>query len=271
MNVKVSDGAAIDAINYCKKLDTRIEGYDFFEFGTPVEERQRLDAERLKEYVVNQTPYDQILEENTYFAVNSGEKIEKSQQMYLRTKFSNTVRDVHVTYIWGKEGAGKTTYYERVLGYEPKDVYSISEYDTDFRKGMFDEYNAHDILIFDEFDSSIPITKLNTWFDGRPGTLFARGKSKTATFTKVFIISNYPIDHHWKKERNDPENSKEPSYRGFLRRVREIIYMPEQNVYEWQKGRPTDETIATLESQGAKIKMLLQEIEQTTLDTTEVF
>ena len=55
---------------------------------------------------------------------------------------------------------------------------------------------------------------------------------------------------------------KQPSYEGFLRRINEIIYMPERNVYIWQKGRPTDETIATLEKQGAKITLLPQETEQ---------
>jgi len=266
MSLRPADGTALDAINYCKKLDTKVDGFDFFEHGEPVEEGQRLDKERLKGYVINRTPYSEVLENDTYFSIVSGDRLESAQQKYLADQFKNVVRDVHTTYIYGKEGAGKTSYCERVLGYQPQDVYIVGEYDTDFRKGMFDEYNGHDILIFDEFDSSVEITKMNTWLNGRPTpALMARTKSKTPVFTKVFIISNYPIDHHWKKQRNDPENSKEPSYRGFLRRVKEIIYMPDMNIYEWQHGRPTDETIATLKSQNASVKLLPQEIEQTTM------
>ena len=256
------DGSNYDCVVYCNKPKTRIEGYEFYQHGTLVEERQRLDQERIKQYVKERIPYSEVLEENPYFSVINSEKLEKAQEKYLYDIYKNKVRDVHVTYIYGKEGAGKTSYPERVLGYEPQDVYIVGEYDTDFRKGMFDEYNAHDVLMFDEFDSSVDITKLNTWLNGRPCSLTARNKNKTATFTKVFIASNYSIDRHWLKQRQDPENSKEPSYRGFLRRVREIIYLPEMNVYEWQKGRPTDEVIETLKSQGAKIKLLPQEVEQ---------
>jgi hypothetical protein len=264
------DGSNADCIAYVKKEKTSIEGYDFFEHGRTLgEEGQRLDMDRLKQVIKEQVPFTEILEEYTWQSVINGNKIEEAQQKFLREKYENVNRKVHTTYIYGKEGAGKTSYYERVLGYEPKDAHEIGEYDTEHRKGMFDEYKAHDILVFDEFDSSVDITKLNTWLNGRPCSLTARIRNKVATFTKVFIISNYPIDHHWRKQRNDPENSKEPSYRGFLRRVNEIIYMPDRNSYEWQKGKPTDETIATLESQGAKIKLLPQEIEQIQISEVE--
>ncbi|MCL2228541.1 MAG: hypothetical protein FWC00_01785 [Firmicutes bacterium] len=250
------EGSNYDCVAYCNKPKTRVEGYDFFSWGDLVEEGQRkLDQTKLKSYIKDRTPYEQILEDNSWHAVMNGTKIIDAQQLYLQSVWKNVVRNVHVVYIYGKEGAGKTSYYERVLGCQPQDAHIIGEYDTDFRKGMFDEYNAHDILIFDEFDSSVDITKMNTWLNGRPCSLTARGKNKTATFTKVFIISNYPIDHHWRKQRQDPENSKEPSYRGFLRRVNEIIYMPDQNIYEWQKGKPSDEIIAALEKQGAEVKI----------------
>jgi len=262
------DGSNADCIAYVKKIKTQVEGFEYFEYGKELgEEGQRLDIEELKRDVKNRTGYGEMLEKHGYTAVMNASKIVDAQQLYLQDQYKNIVRNVHVVYIWGKEGSGKTSYYERVLGYQPQDAHIIGEYDTDFRKGMFDEYNGHDLLIFDEFDSSVDITKLNTWLNGRPCPLTARGKNKTATFTKVFIISNYPIDRHWRKERQDPENPKELSYRGFLRRVKEIIYLPEMNEYEWQKGRPTDEVLATLEKQGAKVKLLPQEVVQTTMNT----
>ena len=46
--------------------------------------------------------------------------------------------------------------------------------------------------------------------------------------------------------------------------------MPDMNVYIWQKGRPTDEVIATLEKQGAKVTLLPQDVEQTTIDEIKV-
>ena len=66
--------------------------------------------------------------------------------------------------------------------------------------------------------------------------------------TKAFVISNYPLEHQYKKDL--PE--MQASYEGFLRRIHEIIYMPERNVYIWKKGQPTAETIAKLDEQGAR-------------------
>jgi|GEM_PF-1179009 len=265
------DGTNADCIAYCQKSKTKVEGFEFYSHGKELgEEGQRLDMEKLKNYIKDQTPFEEILENATWHAVMSGSKIEEAQQKYIHEQYKNKIRKIHTTYIYGKEGAGKTSYCERVLGLQPMEVHIIGEYDVDNRKGMFDEYKNHDVIMFDEFDSSVDITKLNTWLNGRPTPLSARNRNKTPTFTKVFIVSNYPIDRHWKKQRECPVNSKELSYRGFMRRVNEIIYMPELNEYEWQKGRPTDEVIAILESQGARVKLLPQEITQTTIDTKGV-
>jgi len=138
------------------------------------------------------------------------------------------------------------------------DICTVGDYD---HTGKFDNYDSQDVLLFDEFDSQIKITKMNTYLDGRPIPLPARNKDRFPVYTKVFIVSNYPLDSLYKKERE--QDGKQPSFEGFLRRIHEVIYMPDRNVYIWQKGRPTDETIATLKEQGAKVTLLPQIAEQT--------
>jgi len=250
-------------IDYCKKQDTKIEGYDFFEYGLqPPDERARTDMKELLVDIREGTPYDEMLEKYTWIMLNSGQKVLQAQQKIKQEKFKNIVRDVRTTYIYGKEGAGKTTFVERVLGHEPREVGIVGEYNT---TGMFDEYEYQDVILFDEFDSQIELTKMNKWLDGRPCSLPARNHNRTACYTKVFIVSNYPLDKQYTKARN---SGKEPSFKGFLRRINEIIYMPEMNTYIWEKGEPSSEIIANLNEQGAKYSVNTK-IEQTKMSEVE--
>ena len=248
-----SYGTNNECREYCVKSKTKVEGYDFYEFGNFVEERQRTDMRAVAQDIKNDTPYDEMFDKYTWLMIQSGDKIMKAQERYRQHKFKNTVRKLHVTYIYGKEGAGKTSYYERVLNYQPEDVYVVGEYNT---TGLFDEYGHQDVIIFDEFDSQTELTKMNKYLDGRPCSLPCRNYNKVACYTKALVISNYPLEHQYGKARAE---GKEPSYKGFVRRFSEIIYMPDMDVYIWRKGRPADEVIARLKEQGATIELLPEE------------
>ena len=134
---------------------------------------------------------------------------------------------------------------------------------TDYKSQKFDQYKNQDIIVFDEYDSQYPLTMFNDILDGEPNDLPARYGNRVACYTKVFIISNYPLEHQYQKER---QSGKEKSYQGFLRRINEIIYMPERDRYIWRKGKPTAEVIAALEKQGARLELLPQAAEQTTME-----
>jgi hypothetical protein len=110
----------------------------------------------------------------------------------------------------------------------------------------------HDIIVFDEFKSQIPITEMNDYIEGEPLHLSARMTNRLAIYTKVFIMSNYPLEEQYKKARAQGD---EPSYEAFCNRIHEIIYMPERNHYIWQRGNPTQEVLATLKEQGATVEI----------------
>ena len=237
-------------INYCRKPETKIEGFDFFSHGVvPADERTRTDMNEFTADVLSNMSKIELFKKYPHLTLNAYNKIAQIQQDAIYEKYKNTIRDVWVTYIYGKEDAGKTTYCERVLGYEPFQTSIVGEYNT---TGMFDEYQYQDVIIFDEFDSQLDITKMNKYLDGRPCSLPARNHNKVACYTKVFIISNYPLEYQYRKAIAD---GKEPSYKGFCRRIKEIIYMPERDVYIWQKGEPTEQVIKVLTEQGATYKI----------------
>ncbi|MCL2796976.1 MAG: hypothetical protein FWD58_02855 [Firmicutes bacterium] len=233
---------------YCCKQDTKIEGFEFFEHGVLVEARERTDIQAFQARVSEGASITELFEEFPHLTTTRLSSITVIQQAYKKKEFGGKARDLHITYIYGEPDAGKTTFLRRVLGYTPLQYGKI----TDYKSGNFDEYNGQDIIVFDEYHGQYPLTMFNDILDGEPRELPARYANRIACYTKVFIISNYAPDELYRKERAD---GKERSFIGFMRRITEIIYMPDRNIYIWQKGAPSEEVKATLDKQGAKFEI----------------
>jgi hypothetical protein len=241
-----------EAREYCTKERTRQDPtiFPFFEYGDFVEERQRTDTAQFAQDVLDlNIPITELFVKYPALTMHGLPKIKALQQEKLEEHFGNITRDVHVTYIYGKSRVGKTTYPKRVLNYSQKEIAKVGKYNS---TGQFDQYNMQDIIVFDEFKGQIALTEMNDYIEGEPLNLSARNTNRVACYTKVFIMSNYPLDEQYKKARRDGD---EPSYEAFCNRIHEIIYMPERNYYIWQKGNPTQEVIDTLNKQGATIEI----------------
>jgi len=191
-----------------------------------------------------------------HLAVHSYNKIDRIQQDLIYDKYKDTERTIHTSYIYGPDGTGKTTFVNRILGLRPSQVFKVSKYK---HAGKYDKYACQDIIQFDEFDGQIEITEMNDMLNGQPYDLPCRYNDKVACYTKAIFTSNYPLDDLWKNERAE---GKEPSFEGFLRRVNDIIYVPEQNVYIWQKGEPSETVKQKIIEQGARYELPPQKGEQ---------
>lgn len=140
--------------------------------------------------------------------------IEQARQTVLFDKYRDTWRELEVTYIWGDTGAGKTRSVMDTYGYS--NVYRVTDY-----AHPFDNYKGQDVILFDEFRSSLPLTSMLTYLDGYPVELPCRYANKAACFTKVFLVSNIPLEQQYPNiQREEPE-----SWNAFRRRIKDAIYM----------------------------------------------
>ncbi len=144
-----------------------------------------------------------------------GTKIQHLQQMrqlVIDKEIENTWRDLNVTYIYGDTATGKTRFVMEKYGY--KNVCKITNY-----KNPFDNYRNQDVILFDEFRSSILLSDMLQYLDGYPCRLSARYSDKTAVYTKVYIISNIPLNEQFK----DVQRKEYKTYNAFVRRIHNII------------------------------------------------
>jgi len=137
--------------------------------------------------------------------------IRKTREVILSEKYKKVWRELEVTYIYGTAGVGKTRSVMEKYGYE--NVYRITDY-----KNPFDNYNCEDIVVFEEFRSSLKIQDMLNYLDGYPLSLPCRYANKTACFTKVYIITNIaPKNQYETIQTEAPE-----TWAAFCRRIHQV-------------------------------------------------
>lgn len=204
-------GTNIQARDYCSKSETRVSGP--YELGQFAEERSRTDVKGFLEMIKNGVDVETISNLYPGLYLRELNKIEKIRQEALYNKFRKALRDVEVTYIYGPPGSGKTKFIVDTYGLG--NFYDIPVYD----KSAFDRYNGEDVVVFDEFSSSLKITLMNKLLDRYPVELPARYANKVACYTKVYIVSNLPLSQQYE----DIQMLNPVLYKAFLRRIINIL------------------------------------------------
>lgn len=192
----------------------------FEEFGElPPESAQgkRTDLNTIYDMIREGKSTFEILEENPN-SMRYLDKIERTRYVLRQEEFKNKFRNMHVTYIYGKAGSGKTRSVMDKYGYE--NVYRVTDY-----KHPFDAYNGQSVVIFEEFRSSFRIGDVLNFLDGYPLDLPCRYNNKIACFETVFIISNIPFrDQYTDIQKEYPE-----TWAAFQRRIHGVIRFAEEN------------------------------------------
>lgn len=203
------------------KLHTGINHSDTFEeFGEMPQEHQGKSKDidviyaLIKEGATNQ----EIIE-----VVHSGmlniEKIERTRSMLRDTQFANSWRNLTTTYIFGSTGSGKTRSVMDAHGY--RNCYRVTDY-----KHPFDTYDGQDVLILEEYRSQFKIADILNYLDGYPLLLPCRYFNRQACYTKVYIISNIPLEEQYKSVLSE-------SRAAFFRRIHYVREFRNGDIYEY--------------------------------------
>lgn len=175
-----------------------------------IKKGQRTDIVEFKNAVLGGATYGELLE-NHLSVLSKNRTFYNDLKTYKQEKeFMTKERKLECTYIYGTAGTGKTYSVYSKFGYD--NVYSVDDY-----AHPFDEYNGENVLLLDEYRHNFDITYLLKLLDVYPLKLKARYGNKVACYTKVFIISNIPLDEQY-------QNADELTKSALYRRIHKIIH-----------------------------------------------
>lgn len=194
-----------------KKHETCIEG-TFEEVGECPVERPGLKNDLVDLYAMIQDGMSDsdILAMNPDYMVRLS-TIAQVRSLLNKDKYADVFRDLHVTYIYGATGLGKTRYVMDKYGYSK--VFRVTDY-----LHPFDTYDGQDVVLFDEFRSSLRLTDMLKYLDGYPLELPCRYANKWAAYTQVYIVSNISLSQQYQ----DVQRNENVSFLAFLRRVHQV-------------------------------------------------
>lgn len=209
---------------YDAKHETSVPG-TFEESGElpPEENKRQKQSEAILTMLEDGASDAEIL--RTYpSSLNHMPHIEEARQILYEEAYRNVFRQLRIEYIWGKTGVGKTRGIMEEFGYE--NVFRTTNY-----AHPFDGYAGQDVLLFDEFRSSLPIADMLKYLDGYPLMLPCRFRDRVACYTKVYVVSNIPMEKQYPNiQIEEPE-----TWNAFLRRFDSVTELlpPKPDIPDW--------------------------------------
>ena len=187
----------------------------FEEWGEMPPDRRAKDtqAEQIMQMVMDGKSDAEILRQIPS-AYNKLHHIQAARQTLLADQFMDVYRKRDVTYLWGDTRVGKTRSVFDQYGY--RNVYQVTDY-----AHPFDGYAGQDVIIFEEFRSSLKIEDMLKYLDGHPIMLPCRYNNRVACYTKVFLISNIPLERQY----TNIQQECPKTWDAFLARIDHIEHM----------------------------------------------
>lgn len=184
---EVRKGTQGQAIDYCKKEDTRIAGP--WEIGSPFESKQgqRSDLESVARAIVQGESVRSIAMESPHLYVQYGRGLHSLATI---SKQAYNHDDVRGEWYWGAPGTGKS----RKAREDNPDAFIKAQ------NKWFDGYEGQKVIILDDLDTNVLGHYLKIWADryACPGEI--KGSTCNLVHEKIIITSNYSIDDLWPED-----------------------------------------------------------------------
>jgi len=238
VHIEPRRGTQQQAIEYSKKVDTRVDGP--YEFGTPRSQGKRVDLLGFKDAVMAGKRKRDLLEEH-YLVIARYPKFYDQLTMLNRP---TRTEDLVVTLLYGETGLGKTRSVMDRFGAD-EDFYVAP-----LNNGTmwYDTYDGHTKVLLDDFSgaaSHLSLCSLLRLLDRYPVLVPTKGSHTWWLPTEVFVTTNI-LPKDWFKWENRAEQ-----YKALARRFHKVVlyYTPlcdsdpghvEQGESWWRENAPTE-------------------------------
>lgn len=182
MHIEPRRGTAKQASDYCKKPETRVEGYDFVERGELSNAGRRTDLEAVAERMRAGERLEAVAMDNPTQYIRYHRGLQALSLLYNKPAQR---RRPTIRFLWGAPGCGKSYLAHKIW----PDAFTMME----TKEGWLDGYNQEEEIIFDDFKGIFPYGLMLKLLDYYPLRLPVKGSSvamKAHTF--IFTANEHP-------------------------------------------------------------------------------
>lgn len=196
------------------KADTRIDGSFYESSELPEEESSKKSImANVMDDLRSGYSVNTIIQKYPSLAFKINDLYSLREQL-LSEEYETENRQIEVIYCYGDSGTGKTSnVYSENKG---ERICRITSYDNG--RALFDNYHGEKVLVFEEYHSQIKLPDMLSYLDIYPLTLPARYSNRIACYTKVYILSNIPLNRQYEYE----QKTDSKTWNAFLRRISEV-------------------------------------------------
>lgn len=189
MHIEHRMGKQSDAIKYCSKKETRIEGP--WEYGNRKQQGERSDLKNIIELCKKKKTLAEIIEE-VPTALRLTNHIEKYKKSLIEPRDRN--KPIEVIVLIGKPGTGKTKYvYDN-----ENDLFTLgSQHGGSL---WFDGYTGQKAMLIDDYKGNIQYTTLLRLLDRYPFSGQTKGGYVNLNLDRIYITSNYEVNEWYNQE-----------------------------------------------------------------------
>lgn len=211
IHCEIRKGTRLDAINYCKKEETKVSGP--YEFGDAITQGHRSDLEQVAELIKKKCTITDVIDECPVAYIKFHRGIEKMMLHQLPKRTWKTRTFI----VWGPTGSGKTS---RVFHKYPN-AYFLQRGNQ--KNLWFDGYFDQGCVVIDDFYNTIPYDTMLRLCDRYPCNVEYKGGITPFLAVCLVITTNLHPDQIY---RDVPDSD------AFWRRVDRIVHVGHDDIYE---------------------------------------
>lgn len=243
VRLEIRKASREEAIAYSLKEQSRVDGEPRFILGewedgllddvsskaVKVKEEAREGLDRMRNLVLQGVSADEVIvqERDAWRYGRELKELELSVKAVKAKRFKQEFRDVEAFYLSGPARVGKTFYILQDAARRGKSVYRITNWEH-----PFDAYDGEEVLVLDEFRSSLPLEVVLNILDPYPMMLPARYADRIAQFTEVWVVSNFLLGEQYP----DLRVGNFASWEAFIKRFKAVYRMEERGVLEEEEA-----------------------------------
>lgn len=204
-----------------EKEETNIKN-THVEYGDmPIEmQGARTDLEILYDMIKKGCSDYEIIHANPSYLLQI-DKFDKIRNVIRQEEQRDKFRHVHVSYVFGETGTGKSRNLFEKYG---SSCYRVTNYIH-----PFDGYRGEKIIVFEEFRSSLRIQDMLNYLDGYPLYLPSRYNDKIACFEEVYINTNIPLEMQYLSVQKEFVET----WYAFLRRINVVKFYSKEKILRY--------------------------------------